>query len=87
MVLTETEVRIRANIEASLRPSGFLDLRARASVLVQDELIRRAHRHRQDQPHCDVVYIPARPWADAAERAYREMSDWWDYRTVLGGLW
>ena len=87
VILTETEEQIRANLKARLGPDDFLDLRARTSVLVQNELIRRAQAHRQNQPHCDVVYIDAQPWSDTVKRAYSEMSDWWDYRTALGGMW
>lgn len=41
VILTETEEQIRANLEAGLGPSDFLDLRARTSILAQNELVRR----------------------------------------------
>lgn len=87
VILIETEEQIRANLEARLGPSDFLDLRARTSMLVQEALVRRGIEHRKKQPHCDVIHIRARPWADTAERAHHEMNDWWDYRTALGGMW
>jgi 2-phosphoglycerate kinase len=87
VILLETEEQIRANLEARLGPHDFLDLRARTSMLVQDELIRRAREHAQQQQHCDVVYSNARPWEDVVERTYGRMDDLWDYRTALGGMW
>ncbi|WP_034263331.1 hypothetical protein [Actinospica robiniae] len=87
VLLMETEEQIRANLRSRSCPDDVLDLRVRTSMLVQAELVRRAQEHKGRQPHCDVIFTQARPWEDVVERAYTAMSDWWDYRTALGGMW
>jgi hypothetical protein len=85
VILTETKEQILANLAARHRSDVSLGLRAQASMLVQNELLRRGAEH--NKAHCQVIFASARPWSDAVDRIYWEMSDWWDYRTALGGPW
>ncbi|GAA4011610.1 hypothetical protein GCM10022247_37570 [Allokutzneria multivorans] len=77
VVLTETEEQVHVNL-------GSQDLRTRTSMLVQEELLRRGAEHRRNHVHCEVVRVPARPWADAVDRAGRDMNELWDSRNALG---
>jgi hypothetical protein len=85
VILTESEEQIFANLAARYPHDVSLELRARTSILVQEELLRRGAEH--NKTHCHVISVDARPWSDAVDRAYGEMSDWWDYSTALGYPW
>jgi len=85
VILTETKEQILANLAARYRNDVSIGLRAQTSMLVQQELLQRGAEH--NKAHCQVIFAGARPWSDAVERVYWEMSDWWDYRTALGGPW
>lgn len=82
VILTEDEEQIRANLATRHREDS-VDLRARTSMVVQRELIRRGGEHRTAS-HCEVVHAAARPWADAVDRVRAECGDRWDYRNALG---
>lgn len=86
VILTETKEQIYANLAGRYnRNDPSLDLRVQTSMLVQEELIRRASQHRKKtQAHCEVVSIAARPWSDAPARASEAMSDAWLERYALG---
>lgn len=89
VILMENEEQIRANLASrasrSTPDETFLGLRVQTSMKVQEELVRRGGEH--NKGHCRVIYLSARPWEDAVERAYSEMDDYWDYSTALGGMW
>lgn len=84
VILTETEEQIRANLAARYRHDPSLDLRARTSTLVQEELLRRGRQHKRTHVTCEVLSIAARPWPDAVDRALSKMDDLWDSRNALG---
>lgn len=82
VILTEDEEQVRANLATFYREDS-VDLRARTSMVVQKELLRRGSEHRASS-HCEVVSAAARPWADAVDRVRKEWSDLWDLRNALG---
>lgn len=82
VILTEDEEQVRANLATCYREDS-VDLRARTSMVVQKELIRRGSEHRTSS-HCEVVFAAARPWADAVDRVRTKRSDLWDCRNALG---
>jgi broad-specificity NMP kinase len=85
VILNETEEQIHANLKTRDPYDDSLDLRARTSMLVQQELISRGAEH--GRTHCWVINVDARPWHDAVGRAYQEMSDRWDSSNALGYPW
>lgn len=82
VILTEDEEQVRANLATRYREDS-VDLRARTSMVVQKELLRRGSEHRRSS-YCGVVAAAARPWVDAVDRVRTERSDLWDYRNALG---
>ncbi|MDG4791749.1 hypothetical protein O7626_38675 [Micromonospora sp. WMMD1102] len=82
VILTEDEDQIRANL-ATRYSADSVDLRARASMVVQKELLRRGSEHRTSS-HCEVISATARPWTDAVDRVYTMYGDLWDLRNALG---
>jgi hypothetical protein len=82
VILVETKDQIQANLAGRYPRDDSPDLRVRASMLVQDELLRRGREH--NRTRCHVVFVDARPWSDAVDRARSEMSDRWDSSNALG---
>ncbi|CAM3317202.1 hypothetical protein KIPE111705_01875 [Kibdelosporangium persicum] len=82
VVLRETGEQIHANLAGRYPRDDSLDRRVRASMLVQDELVRRGREH--NRTRCHVVFVDARPWSDAVDRARGEMNDRWDSGNALG---
>jgi hypothetical protein len=80
VVLLEDEEQILANLTAKHPHDLSLDLRCRTSMLVQRELCRR----KNEEGGSRTVFIKARPWSDAVERAISAIGDYWDMDNALG---
>jgi hypothetical protein len=80
VVLLEEEDQIRANLKAKDPGDVSHDLRTRTSVLVQKGL---TDRRRENGGH-RTVFVNARPWTDAVDRASNRMGDYWDMDNALG---
>jgi hypothetical protein len=80
VVLTESEDQILANLKTKTPHDVSHELRAQASMLVQRELYLR----RNEDNGVRTVFVKARPWPDAVDRALTMMGDYWDMDNALG---